>query len=89
MTKQQCHDKLREKFLENKHVKDLRAIDVLVIKVRTQVDISVWKLYLRNCSALKLNLRNCSSVTDNKPNFEKEFSKVCLHHEATSVSVPD
>ena len=30
---EQCRAKLREKFEENRHVKDIRVIDALVIKV--------------------------------------------------------
>lgn len=31
---EQCRDKLREEFLKNKNVSDVRVIDMLVIKVR-------------------------------------------------------
>ena len=34
-----CKEKLREKFLENKHVTDIRTIDLLVVKVRLQLFI--------------------------------------------------
>ena len=33
-TVEQCRAKLREKFEENRNVKDIRVIDALVIKVR-------------------------------------------------------
>lgn len=34
ITVEMCNMKLREKFMENAHVKDLRTIDLLVVKVR-------------------------------------------------------
>ena len=34
VTTKQCRQKLREKFMENKDLSDLRAIDISVIKVR-------------------------------------------------------
>ncbi|KAI6657639.1 NADH-ubiquinone oxidoreductase subunit CI-B14 [Oopsacas minuta] len=41
----QCVAKLREKFLENAHVRDPRAIDLLVFKGRQELDecVLVWK----------------------------------------------
>lgn len=33
MTKEECQKKLKEEFLKNKHISDVRVIDMLVIKV--------------------------------------------------------
>lgn len=33
VTKEQCQQKLKEEFLKNKHITDVRVIDMLVIKV--------------------------------------------------------
>lgn len=43
--KTQCLAKLKEKFLENSHVRDPRAIDLLVFKGRQELDecVFVWK----------------------------------------------
>ena len=37
VTEKMLRAKLREKFDENRHVTDLRAIDLLVVKVRYQI----------------------------------------------------
>ena len=44
-SKAQCVAKLREKFLENSHVRDPRAIDLLVFKGRLELDecVFLWK----------------------------------------------
>lgn len=33
LTKEECQNKLKEEFLKNKHISDVRVIDMLVIKV--------------------------------------------------------
>lgn len=33
VTKEECQKKLKEEFLKNKHITDVRVIDMLVIKV--------------------------------------------------------
>jgi len=33
VTKEECQNKLKEEFLKNKHITDVRVIDMLVIKV--------------------------------------------------------
>jgi len=33
VTKEECQKKLKEEFLKNKHITDIRVIDMLVIKV--------------------------------------------------------
>lgn len=33
LTKEECQNKLKEEFLKNKHITDVRVIDMLVIKV--------------------------------------------------------
>jgi NADH dehydrogenase (ubiquinone) 1 alpha subcomplex subunit 6 len=33
VTKEECQKKLKEEFLKNKHITDVRIIDMLVIKV--------------------------------------------------------
>ncbi|XP_025406725.1 NADH dehydrogenase [ubiquinone] 1 alpha subcomplex subunit 6 [Sipha flava] len=33
VTKEECQNKLKEEFLKNKHITDVRIIDMLVIKV--------------------------------------------------------
>jgi NADH dehydrogenase (ubiquinone) 1 alpha subcomplex subunit 6 len=43
-TVEQCRVKLREEFEKNRHVTDVRVIDMLVIKVRTRYE---W-LYVLN-----------------------------------------
>jgi len=42
---QQCRDKLKEEFLKNKHVADIRVIDMLVIKGQMELKETVefWK----------------------------------------------
>ncbi|XP_033630587.1 NADH dehydrogenase [ubiquinone] 1 alpha subcomplex subunit 6-like [Asterias rubens] len=45
LTVKQCRDKLREMFMKNSHVKDPRAIELLVIKGKMELEetIQVWK----------------------------------------------
>ncbi|XP_038069292.1 NADH dehydrogenase [ubiquinone] 1 alpha subcomplex subunit 6-like [Patiria miniata] len=45
LTVKQCRVKLREEFMKNAHVKDPRAIDLLVIKGKMELEetICVWK----------------------------------------------
>ncbi|KAF0296784.1 NADH dehydrogenase [ubiquinone] 1 alpha subcomplex subunit 6 [Amphibalanus amphitrite] len=42
---EQCRAKLREKFEENRHVKDIRVIDALVIKGQQELKetVNIWK----------------------------------------------
>ncbi|XP_045585395.1 NADH dehydrogenase [ubiquinone] 1 alpha subcomplex subunit 6 [Procambarus clarkii] len=44
-SKEQCREKLREKFEENRHVQDIRAIDMLVIKGQMELKetVEIWK----------------------------------------------
>ena len=41
ITEAQGKAKLRELFLKNKHLTDIRAIDILVVKVRPELDYSL------------------------------------------------
>ncbi|VDI77863.1 NADH dehydrogenase [ubiquinone] 1 alpha subcomplex subunit 6-like [Mytilus galloprovincialis] len=45
LTEKDCRDKLKEEFLKNKNVSDIRAIDLLVIKGQMELrEISnIWK----------------------------------------------
>jgi len=36
-----CYQKLREKFDENRHVSDLRTIDMLIIKVKIDLQVAI------------------------------------------------
>jgi len=42
---EQCRDKLRERFEENRHVKDIRVIDALVAKGQMELKetVNIWK----------------------------------------------
>ncbi|XP_022917736.1 NADH dehydrogenase [ubiquinone] 1 alpha subcomplex subunit 6 [Onthophagus taurus] len=44
-SQQQCRDKLREEFLKNKDVTDIRVIDMLVVKGQMELKetVEVWK----------------------------------------------
>jgi len=42
VTKEECQIKLKEEFLKNKHITDVRVIDMLVIKVCKNVKILLW-----------------------------------------------
>jgi len=44
-TVEQCRAKLREKFEENRHLKDIRVIDALVIKGQMELKetVHIWK----------------------------------------------
>ncbi|XP_011565461.1 NADH dehydrogenase [ubiquinone] 1 alpha subcomplex subunit 6 [Plutella xylostella] len=44
-TEEQCRDKLKEIFLKNKDVSDIRVIDVLVIKGQMELQecVKIWK----------------------------------------------
>lgn len=37
LTKEECQSKLKQEFLKNKHISDVRIIDMLVIKVYRHV----------------------------------------------------
>lgn len=39
---EQCRDKLREEFEKNKHLTDIRIIDMLVIKVLQLIPIIIF-----------------------------------------------
>jgi len=45
VTERQMRDKVREKFLENRHVSDIRVIDLLVIKGQMELTeiVKMWK----------------------------------------------
>ncbi|XP_037074315.1 NADH dehydrogenase [ubiquinone] 1 alpha subcomplex subunit 6-like [Pollicipes pollicipes] len=42
---EQCRAKLREKFEQNRHVKDIRVIDALVVKGQQELKetVNIWK----------------------------------------------
>ncbi|GLV32636.1 NADH dehydrogenase (ubiquinone) B14 subunit [Carabus blaptoides fortunei] len=44
-TADQCREKLREEFLKNSHVTDIRVIDMLVIKGQMELKetVEIWK----------------------------------------------
>lgn len=44
-TIEQCREKLREQFLKNAHIKDIRVSDMLVIKgqMELQETVEIWK----------------------------------------------
>ncbi|CAG9786736.1 unnamed protein product [Diatraea saccharalis] len=44
-TEEQCRDKLKEMFLNNKNVTDIRVIDMLVIKGQMELkeSVNMWK----------------------------------------------
>jgi len=46
VTQEECQKKLKEEFLKNKHITDVRVIDMLVIKV--------CKKYFNSTDLLKL-----------------------------------
>ncbi|KAL5287087.1 NDUFA6 family protein [Megaselia abdita] len=45
MSVEQCRDKLREEFLKNKDVSDIRVIDMLVVKGQMELKetVEIWK----------------------------------------------
>lgn len=43
LTRKQCYDKLREYFYANAHVKDVRVIDMLVIKGQMELNETVFR----------------------------------------------
>jgi hypothetical protein len=51
---EQCRVRLREEFEKNRHIKDIRVIDMLVIKVCVA---DVFMLY--SLSRKKSNIMNC------------------------------
>lgn len=59
LTKEECQKKLKEEFLKNKHITDVRVIDMLVIKVH--INKTFYNLYFLH----KLNLVFCSWLLNN------------------------
>lgn len=45
MAENQCRDKLKEEFVKNKEIQDVRVIDMLVIKGQMELKetVKIWK----------------------------------------------
>ncbi|XP_050428692.1 NADH dehydrogenase [ubiquinone] 1 alpha subcomplex subunit 6 [Adelges cooleyi] len=53
LTKEECQQKLKEEFLKNKHITDIRVIDMLVIKGQMLLQEIVTK-WAQDCHIMNL-----------------------------------